>query len=113
MNPYTGPDPVLVGLLARYCAGEVSLETAATEWAQIYMESSRRLQFGLRRSLMSRNGDPASGDSEGGVTGNISEADLPKVLALFERVEAKLDLMRLALIEESAREYLSSAGNST
>ena len=112
MNPYTGPDPVLVGLLARYCAGEVSLETAATEWARIYMESTRRLQFELRRSLTSRNGDAASSEGEGGVTRNITEPDLPKVRALFERVEAKLDLMRSELIEESAREYLSSAGNS-
>src|SRR5437667_6645626 len=76
------------------------------------MESTRRLQFELRRSLTSRNGDAASSEGEGGVTRNITEPDLPKVRALFERVEAKLDLMRSELIEESAREYLSSAGNS-
>src|SRR5438105_14322043 len=97
MNPYTGPDPVLVGLLARYCAGEVSLETAATEWARIYMESTRRLQFELRRSLTSRNGDAASSEGEGGVTRNITEPDLPEVSALLVSVECKLDTIKAEL----------------
>src|SRR5438034_8980314 len=99
MNPYTGPDPVLVGLLARYCAGEVSLETAATEWARIYMESTRRLQFELRRSLTSRNGDAATSEGEGGFTRNITEPDLHKELSLFDNDMAKLALMCVLLID--------------
>jgi len=51
--------------------------------------------------------EPALRDHQGGNAYKLMEADLPKLRALMERVEAKLDL-----IDQGAREYLNSAGSS-
>ena len=101
MYQRTGPNPELLELLARYLAGQVSIETAATQWAQIYTASMQR---------------PTLGDAQSEFTGSdgllpFKEADRPKVYALLERVQAKFDAFVLERINESAREYLDKAAD--
>ena len=103
MYQRTGPNPELLELLARYLAGQVPLEAAANQWAQIYT------------ALVQRPSLDASSQSE--FTGGdglppFKEADRPKVYALLERVQTKLDAFVLEEIHESAREYLDKAGDS-
>jgi len=103
MYQRTGPNAELLELLARYLAGQVPLEAAANQWAQTYT------------ALMQRPSLDASSQSE--FTGGdglppFKEADRPKVYALLERVQTKLDAFVLEEIHESAREYLDKAGDS-
>src|SRR5436190_17257926 len=102
MYQRTGPNPELLELLARYLAGHVPLEAAANQWAQVYT------------ALMQRPSLDASPHSE--FTGGdglppFKEADRPKVYALLERVQTKLDAFVLEEIHESAREYVGKAGD--
>src|SRR2546423_8933533 len=101
MNPVGGPNPILVG----YFAGEESLEAAATEYVRICREwlEASEAQRSQRVTNLQRQ-QPSSGVPP---VPELTNADLPKVRALMERVEAKLDL-----INTQAREYVSSAGNS-
>jgi hypothetical protein len=98
MNPVSGPNPILI----RYFAGEESLEAAATEYVRICKEFMQASD--AQRHLIMRSPPPPSGSTP---IRELTEADLPKIRALMELVEAKLDL-----INRQAREYLSSAGNS-
>jgi hypothetical protein len=91
MNPITGPDPNPV--LVRYFAGQESLETAATELAQIFKESMRARELGQPPTLRDFTTEPALHAHQGGNAYSLMEADLPKLRALMERVEAKLDLI--------------------
>jgi len=99
MNPASGPNPILL----RYFAGEESLEAAAEEYVRICKE-------GLRASNEERQklrDHAASSQREIRSGPELTEADLPKIRALMDLVEAKLDL-----INEAARKYLATAGNS-
>jgi hypothetical protein len=98
MNPVSGPNPILI----RYFAGEESLEAAATEYVRICKEFMQA-SYAQRHQIM-RSPPPPSGPTP---IRELTEADLPKMRALMELVEAKLDL-----INTQGREYLSSAGNS-
>src|SRR5207247_899083 len=101
MNPVGGANP----LLARYFAGQESLEAAATEYVRICKEWIQASEA-ERRSMLA-NLQRQQSLSKVPPVPELTDADLPKVRALMERVEAKLDL-----INTQAREYLSSAGNS-
>jgi hypothetical protein len=98
MNPVSGPNPILL----RYFAGEESLEAAATEYLRICKEFMQASD--AERQQIMRIPPPPSGPIS---VRELTEADLPKIRALMELVEAKLDL-----INTHAREYLGSAGNS-
>ncbi len=100
INPIAGPSPAVL----RYLAGEASLETTATEVAEQIMGASEKPLSELRTEspLRSANAD----------TYEFSREDEVKLQALFERVEAKLEPWRLELINKSAQEYLSTAGDS-
>jgi hypothetical protein len=101
MNPVGGPNPILV----RYFAGQESLEAAATEYVRICREWLEGSDTERRQRVTNlQRQQPLSGVPP---IRELTDADLPKVRALMERVEAKLDL-----INTQAREYLSSAGNS-
>ena len=100
INPIAGPSPAVL----RYLAGEASLETTATEVAEQIMGASRKPPSELSTESPWRG---ANAD-----TYEFSREDQVKLQALFERVEAKLEPWRLALINKSAQEYLSTAGDS-
>lgn len=88
MNPYSGPNPFAEAnpTIARYLAGEVPLETAATELARIWK----------------RWAETASAL-------DLTNADPVKLHALWERATAMLEQEQ---IKEGAQEYLATAGNS-
>ena len=88
--------------MLRYFAGEESLEAAATEYVRICKEFMKASD-GERQKII-RSAPQPSGPTP---VRTLTEADLPKMRALMELVEAKLDL-----INTQAREYLGSAGNS-
>ena len=101
MNPVGGPNPILV----RYFAGQESLEAAATEYVRIcreWLDASDSQRQQMVTNLRGQQPLP-----ERPPIPELSAADLPKIRALMERVEAKLDL-----INTQAREYLSRGGNS-
>jgi hypothetical protein len=101
MNPVGGPNPILV----RYFAGQESLDAAATEYVRICREWLEASEAQRRQMVTNLQRQPSSSDVP--PIPRLNNADLPKIRALMERVEAKLDL-----INTQAREYLSSAGDS-
>jgi len=78
-------------VVARYLAGEVSLDSAASELAELWKELA--LAEGSAKQRM-RSRLP-------GEAYELSDEDIPKLRALMERVEANMDL-----INEGARRYL-------
>ena len=90
------PDPILV----RYLRGEESLESTATELVRVFRDFTQAFERGEARiptELVEQSAEPYE----------FTEADHPKLRALMDLVEAKLDQTK-----ERAREYLASAGNS-
>ena len=100
ISPIAGPSPAVL----RYLAGEASLETTATEVAAQIMGASRQPPSELRTESPWRG---ANAD-----TYEFSREDEVKLQALVVCVEAKLEPWRLELINKSAQEYLSTAGDS-
>jgi len=100
MNPFPGPDrPAEPNrLLVRYLAGQVSLEVAAAEYTQLWIEWLQAGEVGS---------SPALGNATD--VDNLSEADAKKTHALLQRVTSILEDYET---KKGAREYLSSAGNS-
>jgi len=90
------PDPIVV----RYLRGEESLESTATALAKVFRDFRQAAERGERRV-------PSEQTAQGGEHYEFTEADHPKLRALMDLVEAKLDLTN-----QRAREYLETAGNS-
>jgi len=100
MNPITGRNPIL----ARYFAGQESLESAASEFVRLIREQ----ELGRPRTLSDIVRDHTDTDvPEGAESYELTEEDVPKMRALMERVEAQLDL-----VNEGAQRYLRGAGTS-
>jgi len=96
VNAVPGQNPIVV----RYLRGEVSLESAASELARVVREVRQAFEAGERRipnELVEQSAEPYE----------FTEADHPKLRALWDLVEAKTDTT-----DERAREYLASAGDS-
>jgi len=83
MYQRTGDSPELLELLARYLDGQVPLEAAANQWTQIYTALTQRPFLGVSSQSEFTAGDRLP---------PFKEADLPKIYALLERVQAKLDV---------------------
>jgi len=90
------PDPIVV----RYLRGEESLESTATELARVFRDFRQAVQRGELRM-------PSEQSAQSDERYEFTDADYPKMRALMDLVEAKLDQTK-----ERAREYLASAGNS-
>ncbi len=90
------PDPIVV----RYLRGEESLESTATALAKVFRDFRQAAERGERRV-------PSEQTAQGGEHYEFTEADHPKLRALMDLVEGKLDLTN-----QRAREYLETAGNS-
>ncbi len=96
MNAVPGQNPIVV----RYLRGEVSLELAASELARVVREVRQAFEAGERRI-------PNELVEQSAESYEFTEADHPKLRALWDLVEAKTDTT-----DERAREYLASAGDS-
>lgn len=96
MNAVPGQNPIVV----RYLRGEVSLESAANALARAIRELSEAFERG-ERGIPMQLVEPSVESYE------FTEADHPKLRALWDLVEAKTDTT-----DERAREYLASAGDS-
>ena len=88
MDSFAGSHRSVVG---RYLAGEVSLDSAASELAEVWKELARA-QGPEQQRMRSRSP---------GETYELSDDDIPKLRALMDRLEANMNL-----INEGARRYL-------
>ena len=95
MDPFAGSNRSVV---ARYLAGDVSLDSAASELAELWKELARA-EGPEKQRMRSRLPGEAY---------ELSDEDIPKLRALMERVEANLDL-----INEGARRYLKEPRTSS